>query len=71
MAKRKKGAGYVVGQVFKWLGIALFVAAVAGVICYFAIPDFKVWVQNSWTDLKNQIGNNQGATKAVKMLIQK
>ena len=72
MAKKKKSVGYVIGQIFKWIGIALLAGLAVAVICYFAVPDFKTWVNNSWQDLKFQIENGKevvGETvEAVKRL---
>lgn len=69
MAK-KKG---IVGKIFKGIGIALLVGLVVAVICYFAVPEFKTLVNNSWQDLKTQIENNkeatEGAVEAVKHLV--
>ena len=69
MAKKKRGAGYVIGQIFKWLGITLLVGAVVAVICYFAVPDFKTFINNSWEDLKFQIENGKETAEAVKQLV--
>ena len=72
MAKKKKS---VVGQVFKWIGITLLVGLVVAVVCYFAIPEFKTFINNSWQDLKTQIENGKeatdGALEAAKHLIVK
>ena len=72
MAK-KKSVGYIIGQVFKWLGIALLVGLVVAVICYFAVPEFKTFINNSWEDLKFQIENGkevvEESAEAVKRLL--
>lgn len=70
MAKKKKS---VVGQVFKWIGITLLVGLVVAVICYFAVPEFKTFINNSWQDLKTQIENGKetadSTLEAVKHLV--
>lgn len=69
MAKKKN----VVGEVFKWIGIVLCVALVVAVICYFAVPEFKTFINNSWEDLKFQIENGKEVvdetTEAMKRLV--
>ena len=72
MAKKKNSAGYVIGQIFKWLGIGLLIGAIVAVICYFTVAEFKTFVNNSWEDLKFQIENGKEvageAVEAVKRL---
>ena len=69
MAKKKN----VVGEVFKWIGSVLCVALVVAVVCYFTVPEFKTFVNNSWEDLKFQIENGkevvEETTEAVKRLV--
>ena len=64
-----------VHKVFKGIGIALLIGLVVGVICYFAVPEFQTFVNNSWTDLKNKFAENKEAVdetvEAVKRLIVK
>lgn len=64
-----------VQKVFKGIGIALLIGLVVGVICYFAVPEFQTFVNNSWTDLKNKFAENKEAVdetvEAVKRLIVK
>ena len=69
MAKKKS----VVGKIFKGIGVALLVALGVAVICYFAVPEFKTLVNDSWQDLKTQIENGKeaadGAVEAMKHLV--
>jgi len=51
--KKKKVNGW---KIFgKCLGWGLLIAVVAGVICYFAVPEFQTFINNSWQDLTNKI----------------
>lgn len=60
-------------KVFKGIGIALAIGLVVGVICYFAVPEFQTFINDSWQDLKNQIENNKEtvdeAVEAAKHLV--
>lgn len=65
MAKKRN----VAKTVFKAIGITLLIGLAVAVICYFAVPEFKTWVNNSWEDLKFQIENSKETTEAVKRLV--
>lgn len=41
--------------IFKIIGIALGMGLIAGVIAYFANPEFNALINNSWTDFWYQI----------------
>ena len=75
MANYRRKKGSVVGKIFAGIGIALLIALVVAVICYFANPDFKVAVNNGFQEIGNffkNMGNKaetETTTSAYKMII--
>ena len=66
MSKKKKN---VAKTVFKLIGIASIVAIVVGVICYFKVPEFQTYINNSWQDfvtkVKELFGNKESVDETV------
>lgn len=61
MAKKKN----VAKNVFKGIGITLLIALGVAVICYFAVPEFKEFINNAFTNKETA----DGALEAVKRLV--
>ena len=53
---KKKGMS-TAGKVCAWIFGILATLVVVGVICYFAVPEFQTYVNNTWQDLTTKIQN--------------